>query len=192
MPIDPLTVIRKYYPDASQAYEILLEHSHMVTEKALAVAQRVPELEPDLAFIREAAMLHDIGIIRTHAPGIGCHGEHHYLEHGVLGREMLEQEGLPRHGLVCERHVGVGLRREDILAQNLPLPLRDMQPESLEEQIICYADKFFSKKPQRLRVEKPIADILRGLSCFGEYPVKTFEAWLEKFREPGWPGGSAG
>ncbi len=184
MAIDPIALLRKYYRDNPRAYEILLVHSTMVQKKALEVAERVPELHADMEFIREATMLHDIGIFQTNAPGIGCFGQHQYIEHGVLGRQILEQEGLPRHALVCERHVGVGLRREDILAGNLPLPPRDMLPGTVEEEIICYADKFFSKSPEKLRTEKPVADILRNLSSYGEDKAKIFESWMKKFREP--------
>ena len=53
----------------------------------------VPELSPDIEFIRTAALLHDIGIFMTHAPKFGCFGDHPYLAHGYLGRELLEREG---------------------------------------------------------------------------------------------------
>ena len=59
-------------------------------------------------------MLHDIGIFLTHAPQIGCHGDKPYICHGYLGRELLEKEGFPRHAIVCETHVGVGLTIADI------------------------------------------------------------------------------
>ncbi len=58
---------------------------------------------------------------------------------------MLEAEGLPRHALVCERHTGAGLTVDDIISQRLPLPLRDMTPQTLEERLICYADKFYPR-----------------------------------------------
>ena len=173
--MDPISLIRKYYPAGSVAIEILIEHSTMVTELALTIARAIDHLHPDLAFIREAAMLHDIGIIYTHDPRIGCHCEMPYICHGYLGRELLEGEGLPRHALVCERHVGTGISVRDIRAYNLPLPKRDMLPRSLEEQIICYADKFFSKKPGRLKTKKPVSVIRKELSNFGIEKVKSFD-----------------
>ena len=54
-------------------------------------------------------------------------------------------EGYPRHALVCERHTGAGLSLEGIIAQDLPVPHREMVPVSLEEQVICFADKFLFK-----------------------------------------------
>jgi len=55
-----------------------------------------------LGFIEEAALLHDIGIFNTNLPKIGCYGRHPYISHGYLGRELLENEGLAAHALVCE------------------------------------------------------------------------------------------
>lgn len=178
---DPAALIAKYYRPGSLAYDILTTHSEMVAAKALQLALRVERLSPDRSFIREAAMLHDIGIFLTHAPDIGCFGEHPYLMHGILGRELLEKEGLPRHALVCERHTGTGISREDIVSQKLPLPLRDMRPVTLEEQIICYADKFYSKNPKKLRVEKTADKIRAKLARFGEDKVQQFDRWVERF-----------
>ena len=63
--MNPLTLIDKYYPEENELKHILLIHSHSVTEKALTMARNHPELNLDLQFIEEAAMLHDIGIFQT-------------------------------------------------------------------------------------------------------------------------------
>ena len=123
----------------------------------------------------------DIGIIHIDAPKIGCHGTNPYICHGYLGKEILDNENLPKHALVAERHTGVGITKQDIIAQDLPLPLREMVPLSLEEEIICYADSFFSKNPKKLNIEKPAAEILAGLARFGESKVKIFRGWMHKF-----------
>jgi uncharacterized protein len=138
-------------------------------------------LNPDLKFIEEAAMLHDIGIFLTDQPEIGCHGDKPYVCHGYLGREILEREGFPKHGLVCERHIGIGISLKDIDEKNLPLPRRDMVPVSIEEQIICFADKFFSKNPDFLLKEKPLEKIRSYISKFGEEKLSLFDRWLEIF-----------
>ena len=58
----PLDIIKKYYPESSDAYRILVTHSRSVADKALALARLHPEMNLDLTFIEEATMLHDIGI----------------------------------------------------------------------------------------------------------------------------------
>jgi uncharacterized protein len=182
--MNPLALIEKYYPPDTDSHRILLRHSIQVAEKALAVARRLKNTQPvDVAFVEEAALLHDIGIFQTSAPRIGCLGDRPYLCHGVLGREILEREGLPRHALVCERHIGVGLTIEDIRNQGLPLPMREMRPETVEERIVAYADLFFSKKPSADDRERTVAEVRGGLSRFGEYKVAIFDAWHKRFSE---------
>lgn len=161
--------------------QIVTEHSRYVADLALEVADRLSLPEDTCIFIEEAALLHDIGVCRVHAPELGLHGKHPYIMHGTLGREILEQEGYPLHALVCERHTGVGLTLEDIVSQGLPLPHRDMCPQSLSEQIICFADLFYSKKPGRLAERKSVEKVRKKLLPFGEEKAAVFDVWLAKF-----------
>ena len=165
--------------------EIVLEHSRHVADLALAIADHLALPERDLHFIEEAALLHDIGVCRVHAPSLELHGPHPYTTHGVHGREILDREGHPLHALVCERHTGVGLTVEDIVRQNLPLPLRDMCPQSLPEQIICFADLFYSKKPGKLAERKTVEKVRKKLLPFGEEKVAIFDSWFARFNVSG-------
>lgn len=175
----PVEIIKKYYQEETELYRILLEHSFSVADKSLSIAQIHPEMNLDKAFVYEAAMLHDIGIFKTNAPDIHCYGDFPYICHGYLGSDLLKEEGFPRHALVCERHTGAGLSLEDIIKNSLPVPCRDMLPESPEEQLICFADKFFSKlRPQK---EKSIDKIRKNLSKHGEDSVKKFDNWCKLF-----------
>lgn len=158
---------------------ILLAHSRSVADKALEIARRHPELGVDEQFVEEAALLHDIGIVGVDAPGIACYGTEPYIRHGVIGAEMLRCEGLERHARVCERHTGTGLTLEQIVAQGLPLPHQDLQPQTIEEQIICFADKFFSKT--RLDTEKSVEQARRSLEKFGTDGLEKFDVWCEQF-----------
>jgi len=179
--MNPIEIIGRYYEPSSQAFRILKKHGELVAQRALKAAMPVGHLGPDLAFIESAAMLHDIGIFLTCSPGLDCHGSEPYVRHGVLGREILDALGLPRHGLVCERHVGAGISAEDVRSFNLPLPQRDMRPVTLEEQIICYADKFFSKNGDGTPREKSVAEILESLRSYGLDKVERFRGWTEVF-----------
>jgi len=177
--MDPNAIINKYYTADSALYHILLTHSECVTQKALAIAEAHPELGLDKDFLYEAAMLHDIGIFLTDAPGIQCFGTEPYICHGILGADLMRKEGYPRHALVCERHTGAGLSLSEIERQQLPVPHRDMLPVSLEEQVICFADKFFSKT--RLEEEKSVEQARRSLLKFGEEGVMRFDEWCKDF-----------
>ena len=140
-------------------------HSRQVADRCLAIVAKHKELPVDVQFLEEAAMLHDIGIYRCDAPGIHCHGTEPYLRHGPIGGEILRAEGFPRHARVAERHTGTGLP--------------GYEPETLEEQIICYADKFYSKsRPDRVLT---VAETAQSLEKFGHEGVLQFLAWAERF-----------
>lgn len=164
-----------------EPFRIVSEHSRHVADLALEVADRLAIGGEERVFIEEAALLHDIGVCRVHAPDLGLYGPNPYIMHGVLGRAILESEGYPLHGLVCERHTGVGLTCDDITRQGLPLPHRDMTPRSLPEQIICFADLFYSKNPGRLDQRKSAAQVRKKLLRFGADKVAVFDAWLKRF-----------
>ena len=173
------TIIDKYYPEENELKHILLVHSRSVADKALAIIDKHPELNADRQFVEEAAMLHDIGIFRCDAAGIQCFGTEPYIRHGVIGAELLRAEGYPRHARVCERHTGAGLSLREIEQQNLPIPHLDLLPETIEEQIICYADKFFSKT--RLTTEKTLEQATRSLYNFVTEGSERFIGWSKKF-----------
>jgi uncharacterized protein len=177
----PVDIIAKYYDPDSKSYHYLMQHSRMVARKALEIAERVGHLKPDLGFIEEAAMLHDIGIFFTDAPKIGCYGYKEYICHGYMGRELLEREGLLKHALVCERHVGMGITVDDIRGNGLPLPERDMVPESIEEKIICFADKFFSKTEHELLHEKDLERVRAIVKNYGVDKLRLFDNWSRLF-----------
>ena len=124
-------------------------------------------------------MLHDIGIFKCNAAGIQCFGTEPYICHGRIGAELLRSEGFPRHARVCERHTGAGITKAQIIAQNLPLPQQDFLPETMEEKVICYADKFFSKT--HLDREKTIEQAEKSLSKFGDEGVLRFREWEKCF-----------
>jgi len=136
--MDPLLLIDKYYPEDNELKHILLKHSRSVADKALAMARKHPELNLDLQFIEEAAMLHDIGIFQTDAEGICCFGKYPYICHGYLGAELVRKE-----------------------------------------QIICFADKFFSKS--KLDHEKGIEKARKSVARYGEEGGKRFDYWCELF-----------
>ena len=178
--MNPFQIINKYYTEGSDLWNILATHSRAVADFALKIASNHPELPLNLKFIEEAAMLHDIGVFLTDAPGIKCHGNHNYICHGYLGREILDEEGFTEHALVCERHTGVGLSIEDIINQNLPVPLREMVPVTEEEQLICFADTFFSKSGD-LTKAKPVEKVIKNLRRHGDHLVPKFNYWCERY-----------
>lgn len=192
--VDYEAILNMFYPEAnSRLRDILYTHSRNVADMALRVFDDHPELfdEGDRDMIEAATMLHDIGIVACDAPGIECHGTEPYICHGTIGAKMLRELNLADNtfGLdaetretlarVCERHTGTGLTLSQIVNQNLPLPHKDLVPETTLEKVVCYADKFFSKThPERC---KTFEQAERSLMKFGEEGLVKFREWHADF-----------
>ena len=166
--------------DPDELKNIYIIHARKVAELALEMARRHPELDIDEAFVEEAAMLHDLGIFLTDAPRIHCFGTEQYLCHGYLGAELLREIGLERHARVCERHTGTGISKEQILANGWNLPVKDFYPETLEEQLVCFADKFFSKT-RFLEESRTFEQVVESMGKISEESVCKVKEWAKLF-----------
>lgn len=177
---DYQTIIDNKYPAGTPLRDIYMRHCRSVADKALSIAD-AHNLPLDREEIEAAAMLHDIGICLTDAPGIHCHGTEPYLAHGVLGANMLREAGAPEiFARVAERHTGAGITADDIERNNLPMPAgRDLLPETLLEKLICYADKFYSKSGDMK--EKPLSRVRASIAKFGTQSAERFEQLHELF-----------
>jgi len=172
-------IIDKYYPEDNRLRGLLMRHSRDVADLALAIARRHPELHVDMRFLEEGAMLHDIGIFLTDAPDIFCTGKDPYIRHGIDGADLLRKEGWPLHARVCERHTGAGITLKQIDERQLPLPRQDFLPETVEEKLICYADKFYSKSsPNRV---KTLEQAERSIAKHGADGLDRFRLWEQMF-----------
>ena len=163
--MDYNAIIDKYYPEDNDLRRLLLRHSRQVADRCLTIVCKHRELPVDVQFLEEAAMLHDIGVFMCDAPSIFCTGTEPYLKHGPIGGDLLRQEGFPRHARVAERHTGTGLP--------------GYEPETLEEQIVCYADKFYSKsRPDHVAT---VLETAQSLEKYGHEGVEKFLEWSRQF-----------
>ncbi len=61
--MNPIEIIDKFYPQDTEQRHILLIHSLSVAQKSfLKIVDAHPNLPINRSFVREAALLHDIGI----------------------------------------------------------------------------------------------------------------------------------
>ena len=178
--MDVNEIIDRYYPQDNELKNIYILHARAVADFALELARRHPELGLDEQFVYEAAMLHDIGIFLTDAPRIYCHGTEQHLCHGYLGAQLLRSLGYERHARVCERHTGTGLTKDVIVQNGWNLPLRDFLPETLEEQLICFADKFFSKT-KFLTQPRSFEQVVESMHKISEESVEKVRKWAKLF-----------
>ena len=189
-------ILLKYYEEGSALLNLLMTHSEMVARKALGLADKA-RLDVDRDFVWQAAMLHDIGIFRCDAPSIFCVGKEPYIRHGVIGAEIIrslpaecflsaspeEKNFCEAVARVCERHTGSGLSAKEIEMQRLPLPHKDFLPGTLEEKLICYADKFYSKSGNPTE-EKSLSRVRSSLAKFGAESLSRFDALTALFAAP--------
>ncbi len=185
--MDCLAILTHFYPDDTPLRRLLLTHSRQVRDKALALAADMPDdtASLDLQLVSDGAMLHDIGIGQCHAPSILCMGDQPYIAHGTIGAALLRAYGretgqdMEAVARICERHTGAGLSAEDIRRQNLPLPPVDLLPETPEEQLVCLADKFFSKSGDLQ--EKRLSAIRISLAKFGPETLARLDEICHRF-----------
>ena len=181
--MDAYAIIEHFYCDDDALKKVLLQHSNQVKDKALEILEK-GKFEIDRQSVINGALLHDIGIIKCHAPSILCRGSENYIAHGIIGAQMLRDFGrengidLEIYARICERHTGSGLSINDIIKQNLPLPKQDFLPETALEKIICLADKFFSKSGNMQ--EKSFEAVRRSMAKFGDESLCRFDE-LVKF-----------
>ena len=182
--MDALAIIDFFYKDEPELKEVMLKHSNQVKVKALQILEQ-STLALDWETVINGALLHDIGIIKCHAPSILCNGSENYIRHGIIGAEMLRNYGsengvdLEIYARIAERHTGSGLTAMNIIAQELSLPHRDFLPETELEKLICYADKFFSKSGDMK--EKSLEVIRRSMLKFGADSLDRFDAMTDLF-----------
>ena len=143
---DILRLHEKHAPTAN-AFDLVYAHCLIVCGIAEQLHARMrADQEIDIDLTRAGALLHDVGVYRLYDPAGNLDGAN-YIRHGILGYELLQEEGLPEE--ICRfasHHTGVGLTRDDVIAQRLPLPPADYLAETAEERLVMYADKFHSKK----------------------------------------------
>ncbi len=106
--------------------EPVVAHCRAVASLATALA-RASGAEADR--VEAGGLLHDIGRSRSHG-----------WDHGPLGAELLRSWGLPGAlADIAERHMGAGLTAEEAAARGLGE--RELLPRTLEEKIVCIADR---------------------------------------------------
>ncbi|MFF8844293.1 HD domain-containing protein [Streptomyces sp. NPDC015127] len=170
----------KYAP-SEEVFSLVHTHGEIVWQ----VAERLISFSGcgvDAELVRAGCLLHDIGVYRLYDTE-GRFDERNYVCHGVLGHELLAGEGLPEvlHRF-CSCHTGVGLSKEDVVRQGLPLPPADYLAITPEERLVMYADKFHSKTTPPKFVSP--GTYAAYIGRFGEDKVAAFQALRAAFGDP--------
>jgi uncharacterized protein len=133
--------IKDILPSRDIAFELLKQtkvpyhvrkHSIKVAEKALEIVESIKNVELNKDLVEIGALLHDIGRSKTHG-----------FNHALIGGKLLKERGYPNElARICETHILGGLDKVD--AKSVGLPEKDYLPKTLEEKIICLADKMMA------------------------------------------------
>ncbi|TFF98330.1 MAG: HDIG domain-containing protein [Promethearchaeota archaeon] len=125
-------------PGKTEAFELMeklnlpyaiKKHSIKVAEEALKIANKITKVNINKSLVKIGGLLHDIGRSKTHG-----------FDHALQGAEIIRNEGFSEKlARICETHILGGLDEQD--TQELGLPEKNYIPQSIEEKIVCLADK---------------------------------------------------
>ena len=176
-----IRALHEKHAPTREAFELVHAHCEIVCRIAEQLLGRTDD-GVDVELVRAGCLLHDIGVYRLY-DGTGELDHARYIRHGVLGHELLAEEGFAEAICrFCSCHTGMGLGPDDVRRQRLPLPVGDYRARSREERLVMYADKFHSKSspPTFVSADTYAAHVRR----FGADKVAAFTAMREEFGEP--------
>jgi uncharacterized protein len=175
-----LALHEKHAP-SQEAFDLVYTHCVIVCGIAEQLLRRSgPGLDAEL--VRAGSLLHDIGVYRLYDAD-GKLDDSQYVRHGLLGHELLAGEGFAETFCrFASCHTGMGLSRDDVRRQGLPLPAADYLAVSAEERLVMYADKFHSKTSPPVFVTA--GSYAASVRRYGEDKAAAFSAMRERFGEP--------
>lgn len=179
---ESIQALHQKYAQNLHSYELVFQHCQIVQAIALELADHYGGTV-DREIVRVGALLHDIGSYGLFDGENELIAGKNYIQHGVVGEEILRAEGLSEAVcLIASHHTGTGITREDIEKKHLPLPLDDYMAQTVEQELVMYADKFHTKGwSERLLTYKKSRALVAG---YGESDVVRFDKLHERFGEP--------
>lgn len=177
-----IRAVHERFAPSREALHLVHGHCRIVCEVAEQILSGGRLRDLDVALVRAGSLLHDIGVYRLYGP-TGELDHSNYVRHGLLGYELLRELGFPeRLSRFCSHHTGVGISRDDVVRQGLPIPVDDYLAETDEERLVMYADKFHSKSdpPVFVSADSYAASVRR----FGQDKVTCFRSMVERYGEP--------
>lgn len=178
---DEIVALHKKYAPTQAAFDLVFTHSQIVWELAEQLIDKSSlTVNPDL--VKAGCLLHDVGVYRLYLPD-GEIDHANYIKHGTEGYALLKEEGFDEQlSRFASCHTGVGLTKQEIEEEGIPIPPADYFAETPEEQLIMYADKFHTKTtPPKFMTPDTYAEKQRK---FGEEKVERFREFQKEFDTP--------
>lgn len=178
---EQIRALHERHAPTREAFDRVFTHCRVVC----AIAEQLLDQRPanaNVDLVRAGCLLHDIGVYRL-IDDSGRIDHTRYVSHGVLGHELLAEEGFPESLCrFCSHHTGVGVTADDVQSQGLPIPIADYLAQTPEEELVMYADKFHSKTapPVFHSVDSYSAKVRR----FGPDKELRFKELVDRYGEP--------
>lgn len=175
--------LHRQYAPSDAAFDLVFTHCQIIWEIARQLIDQ-SSTAVDTNLVKTACLLHDIGVYKLYLPD-GTIDHKNYIKHGALGYELLKQEGFDEALCrVASCHTGVGLSKEEILQEKLPLVPADYFATTPEERLVMYADKFHTKStPPKLMQEDTYQEFLKKFSN-SEEKIARFREFQQEFGTP--------
>jgi uncharacterized protein len=137
-----IEALHRKYAKTEADLKLVLTHCQVVEELAMLLLDTKPIPGINRQLVHVGCLLHDIGAYEVLENGMFVQG----VRHGTIGEQILKDEGFPEALYRCaSHHTGVGLTKQDVIDQKLPIPVGDYTAKTDEERLIMYVDKFHSK-----------------------------------------------
>lgn len=178
--VERIQALHQKYANDNQSFELVFTHCKIVAEIAIDTVRR-NNLKVDERILTEACLLHDIGAYTLWMPKLQTFKDDGYQQHALIGASILQDEGYSSAVVSAVRtHVLMGLSAKEIAQQNWRLPYIDVEPQTIEGRLLCFADRFHSKHP---RFNDPKV-FINGLSKDFPCQAKLFQGMIEEYGLP--------
>ncbi|MBN1785800.1 MAG: HDIG domain-containing protein [Candidatus Methanofastidiosa archaeon] len=147
----------------------IIRHSISVSEYVMEICAGIDnKCKIDRPLCIYGALFHDIGRSVSHG-----------IDHGILGSEILMSLGFPdNYSLVCERHIGGGISKEE--ARSAGLPPRDYIPISLEEKLVCHIDNLVYGS-KRVSIDHTLKRLRKKIPSVALERIKLLNSEMQQY-----------
>lgn len=178
---EEIVSLHKKHAPSQAAFDLVFTHCQIIWELAEQLIEKL-SLPVNSELVKAGCFLHDVGVYRLYLPD-GEIDHANYIKHGTEGYALLKEEGFSEQlSRFASCHTGVGLTKQEIEEEGLPIPPADYFAETAEEQLVMYVDKFHTKTtPPKFMTADTYAEKQKK---FGEEKAERFRQFQREFGTP--------
>lgn len=145
--------------------ELTWIHTNIIWEIAQKLVLKLKNqgIKVDMDLLEKGVMLHDLGVYLCFDEDLNPDKSlPQYIYHGFIGADLILKEGFGEEvARFARNHSATGFTIEDIERENLQVEKKDYIPVTVEEEILCYADKFHTKHPSFSTYQEQVVRIAK-------------------------------